>query len=296
MEARPPFGGRFLAVEEDVVNTMTSRANPRAGRRRGRIVVAVAVSVAVVVAIVSAVLVVGVLLMHGAGHEPRFASLAAHPDRSLHGTVAYFDDRTSCVRVIAAAGRPSKTVLCIPGQDVAKAKKLGKEIGPQLVWLPGGRLEVTMFRMTPPAKPGAIPALHKGWQKVVDVRTGQVTAVPATAVPDRPNMSTHPAVSPAGQRITWTSSDGQVKITLRDGSKQRTLLSVTGPPEVYGMGAVFWAPNWQWIAADDGRILIITPGRHPVTRVLTTASNHIVFESRYARFAVTGTDLLSTPG
>ena len=258
--------------------------------------IAVSVAIAVVIAVVSAALVVGVLLIHGTGHEPRFPSLAVHPDSSLHGTVAYFDDRTSCVRVVAAAGRPSKTVLCIPGQDVAKAKKLGKEIGPQLVWLPGGRLEVTMFRMTPPARPGAIPALHKGWQKVVGMRTGQVTTVPATAVPDRPNLGTHPAVSPAGQRITWTSSDGRVKITLRDGSGQRTLLSVTGPPETYRMGAVFWAPNGQWIAADDGRILIITPGRHPVTRVLTAASSHIAFEQRFARFAVTGADLVSASG
>ena len=278
------------------MDTMTPRVSPRRGPRRGRVVVAVALAVAVLAA-VAAALVTGDLLLHGGGGQvPRFASLAAHPDRSLHGTVAYFDDRTGCVRVVAAAGRPSKTVLCLPGQDVAKAKKLGKEIGPQLVWLPGGRLEVTMFRMTPPAKPGAVPALHKGWQKVIDVRTGQVTAVPATAVPDRPNMATHPAVSPSGQRITWTSSDGRVTITLHDGARQRTLLSVTGPPEVYWMGAVFWAPNWKWIAADDGRILIITTGPHPVTRVLTAASSRIAFESRYARFAVTGADLLSASG
>ncbi len=278
------------------MSTVITRPNPSAGRRRGRVVIALALALAVVAAVVSAVLALGVVLMHGAGHEPRFASLAAHPDRALHGTVAYFDDRTRCVRVVAAAGRPSKTVLCIAGQDVAKAKKLGKEIGPQLVWRPGGRLEVTMFRMTLPGGPGSIPAFHKGWQKVIDMRTGQVTAVPAAAVPDRPNMNTHPAVSPAGQRISWTSSDGRVRITLHDGARQRTLLSVTGPPEVYRMGAVFWAPNWQWIAADDGRILIITAGPHPVTRVLTAASSQIAFEARFARFAVTGADLLGVSG
>jgi hypothetical protein len=30
----------------------------------------------------------------------------------------------------------------------------------------------------------------------------------------------------------------------------------------------FWAPNWQWIAADDGRILVITTDDPSTTRVL----------------------------
>jgi hypothetical protein len=39
----------------------------------------------------------------------------------------------------------------------------------------------------------------------------------------------------------------------------------------YDLHAAFWAPNWQWIAVDDGRILIITPGAPPVTRCSPTA-------------------------
>jgi hypothetical protein len=30
----------------------------------------------------------------------------------------------------------------------------------------------------------------------------------------------------------------------------------------------FWAPNWQWIVADDGRILVITTDDPSTTRVL----------------------------
>ncbi len=253
---------------------------------------------AVVVAVALGMLAAGLLILRGPPlHDPQFPSLAAHPDRALNGTVAYFADRTGCVRIVAAAGGPAKTVLCLPKrQDVPKAIKLGKLIGPQLVWLPGGRLEVTMFRMTPPAKPGAVPAFHKGWQKIIDVRTGHVTNVPAAALPDRPNLSTHPMVSPSGQRITWTSASGRVKVTLSRRDQSRVLLSVQGPPETYWLGAAFWAPNWQWIAADDGRILIITTGPHPVTRVLTAESTHVAFEQRYARFAVTGANLLPPAG
>ena len=178
--------------------------------------------------------------------------------------------------------------------DVPKARKEGKEIGPQLVWLSGGRLQVTMFRMTPPAKAGAVPALHPGWQKIIDVRTGTVEDVPAADVPSQPNRQTHPVVSPSGQRISWTSDNGRVKVMLTGRNGSRTLLSVQGPGEyTYSLGAAFWAPNWQWIAADDGRILIITTGNPPVTRVLTAESSRGALDAELARFAVTGANLLT---
>jgi len=40
--------------------------------------------------------------------NPEFASLADAPDPSLSGTVAYFDDESLCVRVVAAAGQPNR--------------------------------------------------------------------------------------------------------------------------------------------------------------------------------------------
>jgi hypothetical protein len=256
--------------------------------------VIVGVALAVVAA---AVLVVGFLVAQGLNRAvPQFASLARHPDRSLQGTVAYYADRSRCVKIVAAAGRPSKTVFCLPKMDVAAAVKEGKEIGPQLVWLPGGRLEVTMFRMMPPAKPGAVPGWRRGWQKIIDVRTGKIEDVPAAKVPSQPNRATHPVVSPAGQRIRWTSDNGRVTVTLTSHYRSRTLLSVQGPGEyTYGLGAAFWAPNWQWIAADDGRILIITTGHQPVTRMLTSQSSQGAFDANLARFAVTGASLLTLP-
>ena len=260
-------------------------------RRRDRSV-ALGLSLAVVCGMAIAVLTLAVGLLVGPHEAPAFASLADHPDPSLHGTVAYLSDRTGCVRVRAASGTPVKDVYCIPAQDVTRAQKLGKEVGPQLVWRPDGRLEITMFRMTDPPGPGFRP----GWQKVVDVRTGAVQDVPAGDVPSEPDRSTHPGVSPTGQRVTWTSTDnGHVEVVLHEGARSRTLLSAQGPGEgTYRLAAAFWAPGWQWIAADDGRILVMTTGHPARTRILTNESTRGAFDPELARFAVTGADLLSS--
>jgi hypothetical protein len=225
---------------------------------------------------------------------PEFASLAKTPDPSLRGTVAYFSDRTRCVRIVAAAGAPAKDVLCLTGQDVAKAVKLGKELGPQLVWLDDGRLEITMFRMTTPPGPG----FNAGWQKIVDVRTGAVVDVPEADAPAEPNLATRPTVDPDGRRIVATSDEdsGRIKVQLSDAQGTRTLLSAQGPPNhSYRLSAAFWSPDGQWVAADDGRILIVTTGTPSVTRVLTDDTTQFGFggdDPRISRFAVTAADLL----
>jgi hypothetical protein len=268
---------------------------PEASHRRRFPLVTVAL--AIVAAVLLLVLIGGYLFVREVTRdEPRFASLAANPDPSLQGTVAYLADANGCVRIAAAAGQPSKEVLCLPRMDVSEAKKLGKEIGPQLVWLPDGRLEVTMFRMTDPPGPG----FRAGWQKIVDVRTGAVEDVPAPEVPSEPNLDTHPTVSPTGEKITMSSDSesGRIKIVLTDaGGESRPLLSAQGPPGyTYGLNAAFWAPDFDWIAADDGRILIVTTADPSVTRVLTDESHNAVFggdDPRLARFAVTAENILT---
>jgi Tol biopolymer transport system component len=146
-----------------------------------------------------------------------------------------------------------------------------------------------MFRLTDP--PG--PSFNPGWQKVVDVRSGAVEDVPATDVPSQPNLNTEPMVSPDGRKITMTSDDGRVEVVLHDATGPRTLLSVRGPAEVYRMSSAFWAPNWQYIAADDGRLLIITTGDPAVTRVLTAESTQGGYGG-YPRFAVTDANVLTS--
>lgn len=202
---------------------------------------------------------------------PSFPSLAEQPDRSLLGTVAYVAPN-GCVHLVAAAGSPSKEVYCLPEEDMSQAPRVGKEVGPQLVWLPDGRLEITVFRMDPSAmkESETAPGLIAGWQKILDVRTGDVEDVPAGDVPSEPNLSTEPTLSPDGEQIVVTSDalSGKVEVVLRSEAEERTLLDVRGPAKyMYGMRA-FWAPNWQWIAADDGRILVITTDDPSLTRVL----------------------------
>lgn len=249
-------------------------------------------AVAVVVVVVVAVAFVRSVLTHA----PNFPSLAAHPDRSLAGTVAYVDERSRCVHVVAAAGAPDKQVYCLPPFIPAKTANEGKEMGPQLRWLPGGRLEVTMFRAF--MGKGGPPTYGAGWQKVVDVRTGAVTDVPDARAPTTPDLTTRATTSPDGQRLTTMNYQGHVKITLSDANGSRTLMEAHGPSDyTYNLSTAFWAPNWQWVVADDGRILVVTTGPHPVTRVLTTATKGGGFggvdEPLLARFAVTADNVLS---
>lgn len=202
---------------------------------------------------------------------PSFPSLADQPDPSLQGTVAYVAPN-GCVRLVAAAGSPSEEVYCLPDEDTTQTPRVGKEVGPQLVWLPDGRLEITVFRMDPSdgADAKTAPGLIAGWQQILDVRTGDVEDVPAEEVPGEPNLGTEPTVSPDGERITIESDtlSGEVEVILSSDGDERTLLEARSPGKYQYELRAFWAPNWRWIAADDGRILVITPDDPSTTRVL----------------------------
>ncbi len=279
-----------------VMDVKAPRHSRPIGRRRVGAVIGV-------IAALAAVLVLGSVLVLAIFHAdegrpiPAFPSLAAHPDSSLQGTVAYTYGPSRCVRIVAAAGQPSKDVLCLgtsqpkPAQAAVQAKEVNV---PQLVWRPDGRLEVTMLLMQAgPGTAGKAPAYTPEWQKLVDVRTGGVEDVPASQLPSATNQTTRPSVNPAGQQLTYTSDEptGRVKVTLTGATGTRTLLSAHGPGEYgYRLYSVFWAPNWQWIAADDGRILVITPGDRPVTRVLVDGAGG---ERAFPTFAVTTQNLLA---
>jgi hypothetical protein len=268
-------------------------------RRRWPLVVGgVAIALA---AVVVASIVLGAI---DAGRPiPDFPSLVDHPDPTLHGTVAY-TSAGGCVRIISASGSRSKDVYCLPPEDMSKAPEVGKEVGPQLVWLPDGRLEVTMFRMDPAFKGSgsdkdAGPPIVRGWQKVVDVRTGEVEDVPTADVPSELNLDTRPTVSADGRRLTTTSDggSGKVEVVLTEGSKERTLLSAKGPGKYgYNLGDAFWAPSGAWAAADDTRILVITTDDPSTTRVLVEAHGRGGRSggAEGATFAVSADDILTS--
>ncbi len=247
-------------------------------RRRRWIWIAVGVVVSLF-ALFWVVVGLGMVIYHSQESRPipSFPSLADHPDPSLSGTVAYYDSQSGCIRIVAAAGQPSKQVWCLPKEGPSTWLDVGKPAGPQIVWRKDGRLEVTMFRWTPTADKTSAPALGPGWQKIIDVPTGAVENVPTARVPSSPNVTTEPTTSPSGARITWTSDPptGKANVFVTDASgSKRTLLSVHGPGEyAYQFGPVFWAPDYKWIAAaDDGRILVITPTDPAVIRVLRTGT------------------------
>ncbi|WP_420123907.1 hypothetical protein [Nakamurella sp.] len=246
---------------------------------------------------------------------PAFPSLAAQPDPTLQGTVAYFAAGPRCVRVVAASGQPEKDALCVGDQvttttgapatngatraaPASGATTATKEMGPQLVWRSDGRLEITMFRV---ADPGAdrSPGLHlaPGWQKVVDVVTGQVQDVPSSDLPAEPAQLPAPTVNAAGERVDTVTTDGQTAVVLDAGAGARTLLSFpAAPPDAnYQFGPAFWAPTGDWIAAGDGRFLIITPTDPATTRVLRDDARAASLVSS-PEFAVTDRNLLTGAG
>jgi hypothetical protein len=267
----------------------TPDAWPRPPRQRRWWLIALLV-VGVPLVLVGA-LVLAFVLGHAVNNRPipAFPSLAQRPDDSLHGTVAYFDGASRCVRVIAAAGRPGKDVLCVPAFDPKSAAEHGKPMPPQLEWLPAGRLVVTGVRMT--RSPGFVP----DWQKIVDVRAGTVHDAPASDVPVQLHKPQRPTVSPNGERIGVVSDagTGKVGITLTQGGTTRTLLSAQGPGEyTYGLNSASWSPDWKWILADDGRLLVVTPSEPSTTRILAQGAE-TGEEPMYSQFAVTADDLLT---
>jgi hypothetical protein len=97
--------------------------------------------------------------------------------------------------------------------------------------------------------------------------------------------------------VSTISGSGQTEVVLDDASGPRTLLAFpAAPPEAnYQFGPAFWAPNGDWIAAGDGRILIITTADPAVTRVLRDDARAASLVST-PEFAITERNLLTPPG
>jgi hypothetical protein len=289
-----------VTPSDEEVDKMTVTSQPAGPARSGtpRKWPWIVASVLAVVLLGLAAVVVVSLLAASRG-KPEFASLAANPDPTLVGTVAYVAE-DGCVRAVAASGQPSEQVYCLPDQDPKTAQVSGKESGPQLVWLDDGRLEITMFSWTGTPGPNG-PDLTAAWQRIVDVGTGKVTETPRGDLPAELNLDTHPTVSPQGEQVTFTSdpASGRVSVSLTNAGGTRTLLSATGPASyTYGLTTAFWSPSWDWIAVDDGRILVITATDPPVTRVLVDARSNSNFldtpDPRAANFAITEQDVLGS--
>ena len=222
--------------------------------------------------------------------DPEFASLADAPDPSLSGTVAYFDDESLCVRVVAAAGQPNREAYCLEDQAPSAAEKEGKDVGVDIAWLPDDRLQLTLYRMV--NDPEAV-LFAPAWRRIVDITTGEIEEVPLAEFADETPARTCVTTSPTGERIVTDSDSGHAVVTLITDSGERTLLDVQGNPETYGINEACWAPNYQWIATNDTRMLVITTGDTPLTRSLTPPMTTFYGYDALSWYAITDADLLS---
>lgn len=207
----------------------------------------------IVVAVLGVVVLVGGFfiardLWFGMKPTPEFAVLADQPDPSLLGTVAFIETpNTNCVDVIAASGTPTRQLACF-------------DKTPQtLVWLPDGRLEVTSY--------GKIGRPEDRWRTIVDARTGTREDVPQANIPNEAPPAD--GQGPSGERITSTSKNGRLRVTLTTTSGTRELLSV-GAPYTYTIGSPVWSPDGRWFVAKDDldQIVLITTTEPSRTRVL----------------------------
>ena len=274
-------GGIYYVVR--IARAITGvQESPSAGSRRGWIVAVISA-----VALLAAVGVgAGVFRALAPMAEPSFPSLEQQPQEAFGGTVAYYSDSSGCVRIIAASGGPSKDVYCIPEEPIEMKEAEGKPIGPHLAWLPDGYLSVTMYRM--PDAPG--PEVLPGWQRIVDVRTGAVEEVPTAYVPQTAPVIEHVTVAPDGARLTTVSQEGSAVISVTQDGRTRVLLDVSGDPKSYRMAPAYWSPDFTWVAADDGRILIIDPADPATTWILTDDAG-ITADERFDRFAITAEEI-----
>ncbi len=226
-------------------------------RKRGRVIALVVVVGVVVLALV--VTVVGAVYSRSLS-PPEVVSLQEQPDVSLRGTVAFYAD--GCVRIIAASGVGSREVLCLDEGD-------GN--GPQLAWRDDGRLEITTFDWPVGGD------LEAGSQTLVDIMTGEIEEVAAGDLPDTPDRTEVPAVGPDGAVVTatrevsgWPVQRSRLTLTIDEGGQRRTLMSASADPD-YNValgGDPVWSPTGDFVVFIDRRLLVVTTGADPQTRML----------------------------
>jgi hypothetical protein len=224
--------------------------------------------------------------------NPTWQSLQVTPNAALHGTVAYFDDTTLCVRVVSASGVNAKDVLCIDQNAMNDKVHQSKEVGVNLRWLSDNRLELTMWVMRngPTPKTSFFPE----WQRIYDVQTLKFTQTPTAEIPLKPLTNSQPVVNLQGDRLITESDSGHVVVTMVSANGVRkTLIDVQGNPKSYHMNKAFWSPDFKYVVSDDYQLLFTTLGAAPKTMSITPSMTTFYGYDAIDWFAVTAQDLLS---
>ena len=240
--------GVLVALSTYALLAASGRRESSRSRPGVRAVIAVTAGVSVALALV---VVLGEFRGVTAG-IPNFPSLAAHPDATLRGTVAFNrlpigtpqGVKLGCVDVVDASGANRRQLFCEPQPKAMDA---------ELVWLGDNRLMAT----------------NRGqdhWRTIVDVLSATRTNAPWVK-PRGPAATL--ARGPQSQTLDATISRGRLRLTMRGDGTTRTLLDVA-VPRYYTLEQVAWSPDGRWFVVQDSaaRLLVVTTGTHPSTRML----------------------------
>ncbi len=255
-------------------------------RRRWTAALVGTTSVALVAVVIAVSLVVGG--PDYSGPVPQFPSLAAQPDASLHGTVAYVvvtkdvaaKAMSECARVTLASGGGSRDLLCWSFDPAAPAT---------VAWLDPAHLLVTLFTTGPHSRD-----LRPEWAKIVEVSSGSAQDVPAADLGKRAVPPSGPTTNAAGETVVATGKDGNLTLAVRGRSGTRILLAVRDANAGWNLrSGPAWSPDGTWILwSDGGRLLVTTSGARSSTRVLSTAEVFgVAADYGLPTFAVNGADV-----
>ena len=252
-----------------------------------------AAALVVVVFVGSVVFVVAELLAgdHGYGKPwPEFPTLAAEPNPSFRGTVAFIAGpseprkvesdgqvtmrKDSCAMVVRASGGRAQQVMCWPMPDRELAS---------VAWTGDGRLRITGFEEGQKAKP--IPI----WGREIDLSTGENVTVAienlaTDAFPEPP-----PVTNLNDETLVVRNGRGSATVTVVRSGSQQVLFSVKDQNPGFAIqGTPQWSSDGKWFVMYDGRRLLTTTNdAAPSTKVLAENVSGAIGEWGATTFALT---------
>ena len=172
----------------------------------------------------------------GVAPIPEYEALAAHPDSSIPGRVAFLRMRDRpCVWVVTAAGGEPRRLMCTDEERAREADWLGGPLG----WTRDGRVAVQAFG------PDGNHVL------VLDPDSGRLLERIRVAEPLHARRDPAGGARADGARIDVTRSGRTATLRVAPaGATAFEVARVSGPPG-YGFADPRWSPDGEWILVRD---------------------------------------------